>query len=62
LYFKNSGEATSISIYDLSGKLMLSQSLTSDMNSIDATVLKQGVYVAKIFNNNSVNIFKVVKK
>jgi hypothetical protein len=62
LNLKNSSNATSIVIYDLSGKFMYSQKLTSGVNSINATALKQGVYIAKVFNNNSVNTIKVVKK
>lgn len=62
LYLNNSGEATSISICDLSGKIITNQELTSGTNSINVTALEQGLYIAKVFKNNSVNNIKVVKK
>jgi hypothetical protein len=62
LYLNNSGEATSITIYDLSGKLITSQDLSSGTNSIDITSLEKGIYIAKINNVDNVQIIKILKK
>jgi hypothetical protein len=62
LYLNNSGEATSITIYDLSGKLITSQDLSSGTNSIDITSLEKGIYIAKINNVDNVQILKILKK
>lgn len=62
LYYNNTDAASSISIFDLNGRLILNQTLTLNTNEINVRALKQGLYVAKVFKDNSVNIIKVVKK
>lgn len=62
LNLNNTNEATSISICDLSGKLITTQEVTSGVNSIDISALKQGIYVAKISNATTVQTLKIMKK
>jgi hypothetical protein len=55
-----SQEADQISVYDaMQGSLISVPTTTSE---VDLSALKQGVYILKVFNRNSVQIFRVVKK
>jgi hypothetical protein len=62
LYFQNNSNANTLQLYDISGKLVFTQNLISNLNSIDIAGLKQGVYFTRISDPNKVEIVKIIKK
>jgi hypothetical protein len=54
---------SSIAIYDALGKLILTQELGSEINTLNISELKNGMYTYKVLNNsNVVKIGKIVKQ
>ena len=54
---------SSLEIYDAIGKLVVKQTLTNELNSVNISDLTNGIYLFKILNNNnSVKIGKLVKQ
>ena len=54
---------SSVAIYDALGKLIVTQELGSEVNSLNITELKNGMYIYKVLNNsNVVKIGKIVKQ
>ena len=52
-----------LEIYDAIGKLVVKQTLTNELNSVNISDLTNGIYLFKILNNtNSVKIGKLVKQ
>lgn len=49
-----------LNIYDVSGKLLLSNQITEN-NNFDITSFKKGLYFVKIFNENENHNFKIIK-
>lgn len=55
------GEAE-LSIYDISGLKLITQQITTSKTLIDLSVLKSGIYFAKIKSNETVETFKIIKQ
>ena len=54
---------SSITIYDALGKLILTQELGNEINTLNISELKNGMYTYKVLNNsNIVKIGKIVKQ
>jgi len=51
-----------LSVYDLTGKLVLSLSPKSTVASVNASILSNGIYFAKIFSENAVQTIKIIKE
>lgn len=62
LRFNNTNEAKSISIFDMSGRLVVKKELSTNMNSINVSSLKQGIYSVRIYKDNSVSNSIIIKK
>jgi hypothetical protein len=57
------GQHTTIELYDAIGKLVVKQSLTDELNSINISDLTNGIYLFKILSNTTaVKIGKLVKQ
>ena len=54
--------AKSIEVYDLSGKLVISQSAKATANEVNMSKLKTGSYVVKVNTENGAETVKVIKK
>ncbi|HRD39766.1 MAG TPA: T9SS type A sorting domain-containing protein [Bacteroidia bacterium] len=63
LNFKK-GNAYTIEIFDLNGKLLVQEKLTAtdSSNAINVSVLAQGVYTVRVLNNETANVFKFIKQ
>ncbi|MES2763872.1 MAG: GEVED domain-containing protein [Bacteroidota bacterium] len=54
--------ATSIEVYDALGKLVIKETLTSEITTINTTKLTDGMYMFKVISNNkAIKIGKIVK-
>jgi hypothetical protein len=54
---------SSITIYDALGKLILTQELGNEINTLNISELKNGMYTYKVLNNsNVVKIGKIIKQ
>ena len=51
-----------ITVYDISGKLMMSKKLNSAKNQVNVSALLPGVYVVNAELENGVKTFKIIKK
>jgi glucose/arabinose dehydrogenase len=51
---------TAATVYDLGGKLLLQQALTTDANRIDTSALQAGMYLLEVTNGNGRNVQKLV--
>jgi hypothetical protein len=60
-YIDTKYNSTTVSIYDLSGTLVLAKSVTGK-TYIDITALPQGIYIVKINTENGVAEKKLVKQ
>jgi hypothetical protein len=60
LYFKNISTGARILIYDLQGKMVMTEELSSD--NIDITDLPGGIYLVKINDGNISTIIRMVKQ
>ena len=60
LFIKESNVSSTVSIFDISGKMVLNQRIVN--NSIDVENLESGIYFLKIETNNSFNTYKFVKQ
>ena len=60
IHLENSIE-TQVKLYDLTGKIMFSETLKSDVISIDLSNYASGIYLIAIRNQQTVSIQKVVK-
>jgi len=56
----NATANTAVSIYDLGGKLLLQQPLTTTANRIDTSALQAGMYLLEVNNANGKNTQKLV--
>jgi hypothetical protein len=55
--------ATSIEVYDAIGKLVIKETLNSEITTINTTKLTDGMYMFKVINNNkAIKIGKIVKQ
>ncbi|MBL7896470.1 MAG: T9SS type A sorting domain-containing protein [Bacteroidia bacterium] len=63
LNFKK-GNAYTIEIFDLNGKLLVQEKLTAtdSSNAINVNELAQGVYTVRVLNNETANVFKFIKQ
>lgn len=53
---------TSIEVYDALGKLVIKETLTNEITTINTSKLEDGIYVYKVMNNNkAIKIGKIVK-
>ena len=59
LYFSGLNEISRVTLYDLTGKLHLDATTNS---SLDLSSLKKGIYILKLDNTKSSNIYKIVKQ
>ena len=59
LYFSGLNEISRVTLYDLTGKLYLEATTNS---SLDLSSLKKGIYILKLDNTKSSNIYKIVKQ
>ena len=59
LYFSGLNEISRVTLYDLTGKLHLEATTNS---SLDLSSLKKGIYILKLDNTKSSNIYKIVKQ
>lgn len=53
-------ESASLDLYDLGGKILISQQLNSDENTVDTSALQPGIYFVNVSHNNGSNKQKVV--
>jgi hypothetical protein len=53
---------TSVSIYDIQGKLLLQQSITQPQTELTITQFAKGVYIVKVNNDKDTLISKFVKE
>jgi hypothetical protein len=53
---------TSVKVYDLSGKLVIDQKANSTNVTIDASILSNGVYIAKVFSAEGTQNMKLIKQ
>jgi len=53
---------TSVQVYDLSGKLVIDQKANSTNVTIDASILSNGVYIAKVFSAEGTQNMKLIKQ
>jgi len=54
---------TSIEVYDAIGKLVIKETLSTEITAINTTKLTDGIYVFKVINNNqAIKIGKIVKQ
>lgn len=51
-----------IAVYDISGKMVISNSPNSSSFAIDASSLNMGIYIAKVETSNGINQVKLIKK
>lgn len=51
-----------ITVYDISGKLMMSKKLNSAKNQVNVSALLPGVYIVNAELENGVKTFKIIKK
>jgi hypothetical protein len=51
-----------LQIFDIQGKLMLTKNNLSGEKIIDINSLPQGLYILKTFENNKINVFKLIKQ
>ncbi len=58
----NSDKALTISIFDLSGKQILTNNLKQGKNTINISQLQTGIYLATIYSNNNSATLKIVKR
>jgi hypothetical protein len=61
LYFEENESFVDIEICDLSGKKVISQTISSKLQNIDVSSLKSGVYFAKIKTKNQTKTQKLIK-
>ncbi len=61
LYIENAADASSIDIFDMSGKLMMSVSNLNNNMSVDVSGLSNGIYVVRTYQEEGVQTFKLVK-
>jgi hypothetical protein len=61
LMISNIPQNSSVSIYDLQGRLMLKTMAASGNPTIDVGALSRGVYILKISNTNAESVLKFVK-
>ena len=59
LYFSGLNDLYKVILYDLTGKLHLKATTNS---SLDLSDLKKGIYILKLENTKSSNIYKIVKQ
>lgn len=57
----NSAEFTSVEVYDILGKQVLSKSLNSNQETINLNNINNGVYITKVSTANGVRTLKFVK-
>lgn len=57
---KNETNNASVAIIDAAGRVVLTQELTAQFNSIDVARLEQGIYMVRVTNGGSVSTAKVV--
>lgn len=60
----NLSSATSVGLYDLQGRLIISKSLdeSSSFNTLDVSTVTQGVYIVKVYSKNEVKTKKLIIK
>jgi hypothetical protein len=62
LYISNIGEKSTISIYDLNGKLLLSKTSGFDSEKIDVSFLSNGIYIIKVTDNTTIRACRMIKQ
>lgn len=62
ILFANPDSNTSVSIYDLSGQLVLEKSFEAGTHTIDMTDFNKGFYIAKVQIDDQIKSFKLLKK
>ncbi|MGS2726455.1 T9SS type A sorting domain-containing protein [Psychroserpens sp. BH13MA-6] len=59
---KATSPVSSVKVFDVLGKQVISKQVNSDQVTIDATALKTGVYIARIQSEDAIKTFKLVKE
>jgi hypothetical protein len=62
LYISNIREEATISIYDLTGKLVFSRKSVSDNEKIDVRFLNNGIYLIRVNGKNTLRTYKMIKQ
>ncbi len=62
LYINLNANTEKIQLFDISGKLVYEISNPANKTEIDMHNLEQGVYLLKLWQNNSLNVIKVIKQ
>ena len=60
----NGNSFTTLSVYDISGRLFINMNLNSDdtQTSVDMSALKQGMYIFRLSDDSNTKVFKVIKQ
>ncbi len=61
LYFNLPIEISKIQLMDMSGRILLEQTIAEQQNSIDITSLPQGVYIARLLGGEFMETYKISK-
>jgi hypothetical protein len=62
LNISNIHDKTIISIYDLTGKLLLSRKSGFDLETIDVRFLNNGIYLIRVNGKNTLSTLKMIKQ
>lgn len=58
----NNGNSKSIEIFDITGKIIISESTTRDRLHLNLNNAPQGIYFVRVLSNNDVKVVKIIKE
>ena len=58
----NNVKISSIEIFNMQGKLVLSERITNDQNKVDVRDLNVGVYIVRIYTDRGIVVNKMIKQ
>ena len=62
LNLKNSQNIDTVSLFDLIGKNILSQTINATYSQVDISSLQNGIYLMKILSDQKEKTIKIIKK